>query len=74
MRTLDQLRPGQTATIARVTAEGLLAEGLSEAGFAEGGEVEVLARGLFGGSPLSVRLGRAVVALRRGEAAAITLT
>ncbi len=41
---------------------------LREIGFAEGDEVEVLARGPLGGTPLSVRLNQTVIALRRREA------
>jgi ferrous iron transport protein A len=60
--------------IASVTAEKSLALQLEEQGFREGEEVEVTARGLFGGSPLAVRLGRAVIALRRTEAEALMVT
>ena len=72
MRTLDHLERHQTATVCGLT-EGPFAEALAEAGVAPGAEVEVLARGLFGGTPLSVRVGRAVLALRKAEAAAVVL-
>ena len=74
MRTLAELRPGQGGHVDRLTAEGALRDGLAEAGFAPGADVEVLRRGLIGGTPLSVRVGRAVIALRREEAAAVVLT
>jgi ferrous iron transport protein A len=74
MRTLDSLKPGETGIVAALKGEGDLTEGLAEAGFEPGCEVEILARGLFGGTPLSVRLGRTIVALRRDEAQAVTLT
>ena len=44
---------------------------LREIGFAEGDEVELLARGWLGGAPLSIRLNRTVIALRKGEAALV---
>jgi len=60
---------------ARVTGfgpgdEGLVAK-LREIGFAEGDEVELLARGWLGGAPLSFRLNRTVIALRKAEAAMV---
>jgi ferrous iron transport protein A len=60
---------------ARVTGfgpgdESLVAK-LREIGFAEGDEVELLARGWLGGAPLSFRLNRTVIALRRAEAAMV---
>jgi len=59
--------------VARVTGfeagdESLVAK-LREIGFAEGDEVELLARGWLGGAPLSFRLNRTVIALRKAEAA-----
>ena len=74
MTTLAELRPGQGGHVARLAAEGALRDGLAEAGFTDGADVEVLRRGLIGGTPLSVRVGRAVIALRREEAAAVVLS
>ena len=73
MTTLADLRPGQGGRVHAVEAEGALADGLTEAGFVGGADVEVLRRGLIGGTPVSVRVGRAVIALRRTEAAAVVL-
>ena len=60
---------------ARVTGFGLGDESLvakmREIGFAEGDEVELLARGWLGGAPLSFRLNRTVIALRKAEAAMV---
>ncbi len=60
---------------ARVTGFGLSDESLvaklREIGFAEGDEVELLARGWLGGAPLSFRLNRTVIALRKAEAAMV---
>jgi ferrous iron transport protein A len=74
MGTLNELKAGHAAKVVRILADGALAEGLEEAGLTVGSEVEVLARGPLGGSPVSVRLGRAVLALRRDEAAAIEVS
>jgi ferrous iron transport protein A len=46
---------------------------LREIGFAEGDEVELLAKGWLGGAPLSVRLNRTVIALRKSEAGLIRI-
>jgi ferrous iron transport protein A len=61
--------------VARVTGfgagnESLVAK-LREIGFAEGDEVEMLAKGWLGGAPLSFRLNRTVIALRKAEAAMV---
>ena len=60
---------------ARVTGFGVgddsLVAKLREVGFAEGDEVELLARGWLGGAPLSFRLNRTVIALRKSEAAMV---
>jgi len=60
---------------ARVTGFGLgdetMVAKLREIGFAEGDEVELLARGWLGGGPLSFRLNRTVIALRKVEAAMV---
>ncbi|WP_051881635.1 FeoA family protein [Parvularcula oceani] len=71
---MSTLRPGESGRITAIEAQADLSQGLAEAGFSVGDEVEVLARGLFGGTPLSVRLGRAVVALRRNEAEAVRIS
>ena len=47
---------------------------LREIGFAEGDRVEIVHRGLFGGSPLAIRLdGIASIAIRPREAALINV-
>lgn len=44
---------------------------LREIGFAEGDEVELMGRGWLGGAPLSIRLNRTLIALRKKEAALV---
>ena len=69
---LDQLAKGKTARVAGFTDgdERLVAK-LREIGFAEGDEVELLGKGWLGGAPLSIRLNRTVIALRKSEAALV---
>ena len=74
MRTLDALPRGETATVTALDEAGPIGAALREAGLASGVEVEVLARGLIGGTPLSVRVGRAVLALRRTEARRVSVS
>ncbi len=73
-QSLDRLGMGRAARITGFAAghDELVAK-LREIGFAEGDEVEILARGWLGGAPLSVRLNRTVIALRKGEAALVTV-
>ena len=69
---LNVLSLGQTGRVAGfAAADAELETKLREIGFAEGDEVEVLHRGPFGRTPVSVRLARTIIALRRKEAAAI---
>ena len=44
---------------------------LEEIGFMPGEQVELMARGAFGGDPLVVRVGQSTFALRRAEAACV---
>ncbi len=72
--TLNQLKPGQAARVARLTAsDPVLLAKLREIGFSEGDEVELITFGPFGGQPIAVRLNRTLIALRRAEAAAIEI-
>ena len=49
------------------------AQWLEEIGFMPGEQVELLARGAFGGDPLVVRVGLSTFALRRAEAACVVV-
>ena len=70
--SLDKLEKGRAARIvAFADRDPDLVVKLREIGFAEEDEVELLAVGLIGGTPLSVRLNRTIIALRRSEAAHI---
>jgi len=83
-RTLRDLTVGQCSRIGEIAADGVATsrkdveagdlEGrLLEMGFVEGEEVEVLHLGPVGKDPMAVRVGDAVVALRRHEAQAVIL-
>jgi len=69
---LDQLAKGKIGRVAGFAAtDSNLVAKLREIGFAEGDEVELLGKGWLGGAPLSIRLNRTVIALRKGEAALV---
>ncbi|WOI52496.1 FeoA family protein [Parvularcula sp. LCG005] len=72
MTPLHQLRRGETGRIATINEDddALIAD-LADAGFHVGEVIELLERGAIGGTPLAVRVGRAIVAVRRREATAI---
>jgi len=79
---LSQARKGQRGVIVRVGGQTGAAEAvdpaelerrLLEMGFVEGARIEVLHEGLFGRDPIAVRLDDMRVALRRREAAAVTV-
>ncbi len=71
-QTLSELSQGVIARITGfATSDSELEAKLREVGFAEDDEVELLNRGPIGGTPLSIRLNRTVIALRRVEADAI---
>jgi len=69
MDTLPRGRIGRVAGFGQ--GDPTLIAKLREIGFAEGDEVELMARGWLGGAPLSFRLNRTVIALRKAEAALI---
>jgi ferrous iron transport protein A len=69
---LDRLAKGRTGRVSGFAdSDAKLVAKLREIGFAEGDEVELLARGWLGGAPLSIRLNRTIIALRKGEAALV---
>jgi len=79
---LSLARKGQRGVIVRVGGQtgrheavdpAELERRLLEMGFVEGARIEVLHEGLFGRDPIAVRLDDMRVALRRREAAAVTV-
>jgi len=79
---LSTARKGQRGVIVRVGGETGRSESIDpdelerrllEMGFVEGAAFEVLHEGLFGRDPIAVRVDDMRVALRRREAAAVTV-
>lgn len=76
LTTLDALAAGRSATVihlAPAQAGGDLSRRLMELGFVPGERIRMLKRGLPGGEPLAVKVGQSTFALRRFEAALITV-
>lgn len=79
--TLDALAVGQSGTVLHITplpadqvGDGVdLARRLMELGFVPGERIRMLKRGIPGGDPLAIKVGNATFALRRFEAALITI-
>lgn len=68
-KNLNELQRNEAAKVCGFTAQDeQMVLKLREIGFAEGDEVEVLSRGIFGGTPLSVRVNQTIIALRLPEA------
>lgn len=79
LTTLDALKAGQSATVihlapsARAGTEGVdVSRRLMELGFVPGERIRMLKRGLPGG-PLAVKVGQSTFALRRFEAALVSI-
>jgi ferrous iron transport protein A len=79
LTTLDCLAAGTGGTVVHLAAAqlgdagGAVARRLMELGFVPGEPVRVLKRGMPGGEPLAVRVGDSTFALRRFEAALISI-
>ena len=80
VRPLAELRVGERGRIVSVGAQSItqaakgmdpLEQRLLEMGFEEGSEIELAHIGIIGGNPLAVRIHGTLIALRKGEAAAI---
>jgi len=77
--TLDSLAAGQSATVIHL-APGTSGAGgvdvsrrLMELGFVPGERIRMLKRGVPGGEPLAVKVGQSTFALRRFEAALVSI-
>ena len=73
---LDQFPAGMVGMVVGVKAPANSPEWtrlLDEIGFCVGERVEVMVRGVPGGDPLAVRVGESTFALRRAEAACISV-
>ena len=65
--------PWQVGRVSAPAAAPEWANWLAEIGFLQGELVSVMARGMPGADPLVVRIGQSTFALRRAEAACITV-
>ncbi len=77
--SLDELSDTQEATVVSVqaVAESVpleLVRRLIEIGFLPGERVRIVSRGMFGGTPVAVRVGTATFALRKIEAQCVRVT
>ena len=71
--TLDELQPGQTATISGIDGDGPLVQRLMTMGIIEGQEI-VITRKALGGDPLEVDLMGYSLSLRKNEARHIAVS
>jgi Fe2+ transport system protein FeoA len=70
--TLDELKPGQLATVSAIDYDDPLSQRLMALGLLEGIEVSMLRRAL-GGDPLEISLMGYALSLRRDEARKISI-
>ena len=81
LMTLDALSVGQSATVIHLApsmssaADGSVdvARRLMELGFVPGERIRILKRAMPGGDPIAVKVGHSTFALRRFEAALVTV-
>lgn len=81
LMTLDSLAAGKSGTVIHIAPaeaghhnDGVdLARRLMELGFVPGERIRMLKRGMPGGDPLAIKVGNATFALRRFEAARISI-
>jgi ferrous iron transport protein A len=77
--TLDALAVGSSATVLHVAPGDAADDGanlsrrLMELGFVPGEKIRMLKRGMPGGEPLAIKVGNSTFALRRFEAALISI-
>ncbi|MET3106523.1 ferrous iron transport protein A [Oxalobacteraceae bacterium GrIS 2.11] len=79
--SLDQLKVGERGFVGKINQiasaisqfDPNLARRLMEIGFIPGEPLEILHKGFFGGEPIAVRIGHSTFALRRFEAALISV-
>jgi Fe2+ transport system protein FeoA len=71
--TLDELNPGQTATITEITGDGPLIQRLMALGLLEDADIKLVRRAL-GGDPIEVEIMGYALSLRRAEAVHVRIT
>lgn len=80
-RSLDQMKVGERGIVGKIHQiagaiaqfDPQLTQRLMEIGFIPGEPLQVLHKGFFGGEPIAVRVGHSTFALRRFEAALISV-
>jgi ferrous iron transport protein A len=72
MASLDELRPGQSATVESLLGDDALVQRLLEMGLLEGERIEVIGFAPLG-DPMEIRLRDYRLSLRRNEAARVTV-
>jgi ferrous iron transport protein A len=79
LTTLDSLPAGKSATVIHLAPSAPNGQGadvarrLMELGFVPGERIRVLKRGVPGGEPIAVKVGQSTFALRRFEAALVSI-
>lgn len=73
MTKLSELTRGKTARIHHIEADSNLARKLVEMGLTEGLELRLAHTGPFGGDPIAIETNDRCIALRRRDAAHITV-
>ena len=74
--TLDQAAVGETLAVLKVSVPAQAPEWerwLEEIGFISGEQVRLMAKAVPGGDPMVVRVGQSTFALRRAEAACVSV-
>ena len=71
---LSELPKGKLARVVSISIDRPQALRMMEMGFVEGAEVEIVHEAPLGGDPVAVRVRGGLVALRRGEAAAVRVS
>ena len=72
MRTLDQLKPGDSAIVGLLTGDGAVHQRLLEIGVIEGADVEVVRMAPLG-DPMEIIVQGYHLSLRKAEAALVSL-
>lgn len=72
MRTLNQLKPGESGVVLTLHGEGTIHQRLQEMGVIEGAGVEVVRIAPFG-DPIEIRVQGYHLSLRKAEAALVEL-
>lgn len=75
--SLDQLKVGESGFVSKIdqlgTPDQKLVHRLMDIGFIPGEPLQVLHKGFWGGEPIAVKIGQSTFALRRFEAALISV-